>query len=106
MRHPRILNRAAQADQPKALEEGAVPSQDPACCQTRPRALDEQPAESSYDILVEVREMVGRIPGAKVLRPAAEHWIEVRNDDAEVRVTPPTGREVSHTGAHPRHRTR
>src|SRR5687768_3581450 len=48
MRHPRILNRAEQADQPKALEEGAVPSQDPACCQTRPRALDEQPAESSY----------------------------------------------------------
>src|SRR3954447_16107691 len=105
MRHPRILNRPAQADEPEGLEEGTQPRRRPPSRQPRPRALAEQPAESSFDILIKVGEVVRRVPRAKVLSPAAEHRMEVRNDHAEVRVTPGPGGEVSHAGAYPCHRT-
>ena len=103
MRHPRILNRAAQAYEPKVLEEGTLPRFGPTGSQTRSCALEKQPAESPFDILVDVSEVVRRIARAKVLSPPAEHRIEIRNDDAEVRVAPPAGSQRSHTSAHPRH---
>jgi hypothetical protein len=93
MRYPRVLNRAAQPNEPKALEEGAVPRHESTGRHTRPRTLEEQRAQASFDKLVNVGEVVRRVPGAKILRPAAEHRIKVRDDDAEVRVTPPTRRE-------------
>ena len=84
MRHPRILNRAAQAKEPEGLEEGTMPRRCLPRGQTRPRALEAQPAESSFDVLVDIGEVVRRIPRAKVLSPAAEHRIHVRDDAAEV----------------------
>ena len=104
MRHPRILNRAAQAEKPEALEEGTVPRYRSTGGQTGPRALEEQPTESSFDILVDISKVVRRIARAKVLPPAAEHRIEVRNDEAEICVTPPARGQIAHTSAHPRHR--
>ena len=105
MHDPRILNRAAQANEPEGLEEGTRPRHRPPRGQTRPRALEEQPAESAFDVLVEVGEMVRRITRAKVLPPAAEHRIQLRDHEAEVRVTPGARRQVTHAGAHSRHRT-
>ena len=105
MRRPRILNRAAQAKEPQGLEEGASPRRGPAGGQTGSRALEKQPTESAFDVLVDGREVVRRIARAEVLSPAAEHRIEVRHHEAEVRVAPGAGRQVSHAGAHPRHRT-
>ena len=104
MRHPRILNRAAQAYEPQVLEEGTLPRSCPTRSQTRPSALEKQPAKSTFDILVDVSEVVRRITRAKVLPPPAEHRIEIRNDDTEIRMSPPAGRQRSHTSAHPRHR--
>ena len=69
MRHPRILNRAAQTDEPKVLEEGTPPRTCPTGRETRPRALEQQPAESAFDILVDVSEVVRRIARAKVTDP-------------------------------------
>ena len=73
MRHPRILNRAAQANEPEAFEEGAIPGSRPTSGPTRPRALHEQPAETAFDVLVEVGEMVRRVARPKYLAPAPEH---------------------------------
>lgn len=103
MRHPRILNRAAQAYEPQVLEEGTLPRLCPTGRQPRPHALEQQPAESAFDILIDVSEVVRRIARAKVLSPPAEHRIEVRNDEAEIRVTPPARRQIAHTSTHPRH---
>jgi len=105
MRHPRILNRAAQANNPEALEEGTIPCRHTTGRQTRSGTLEEQPAESPFDILVDISEMVRRVAGAKVLTPATEHRIEVRNDDAEVRVAPCPECQVTHARTHPRHGT-
>ena len=68
MRHPRILNRAAQAKKPEGLEEGTPPRVGPTGHEPRPRTLEQEPAEALFDILVEVREVVRRITGAEVLR--------------------------------------
>ena len=104
MRHPRILNRAAQAVEAQGFEEGTTPlrrATDPA-----PAAgpLDEEPVEAVLDVAVHVEEFGRRIARAKVLSPPAEHRIEIRNDDAEIRMAPPARSQLSHTGAHPRHR--
>ena len=80
MRHPRILNRAAQADEPKGLEEGASPRHRPPRHETRPGALEPQPTKAPFNVLVEVGKMVRRIARAKVLTPTAEHRVEFRND--------------------------
>ena len=44
------------------------------------------------------------LPGAEVLRPAAEHRIHLRNDHAEVRVTPRPAGQGPDPRPHPRHR--
>ncbi len=46
MHHPRIPNRAAQADEPQGLEERTLPSLCPTRRQTRPRPLEEQAAQA------------------------------------------------------------
>jgi len=61
MRHPRILNRAAQANEPEGFEEGTTPGLRPTGGQSRPCALEEQSAESPFDVLVEVGEVVRRL---------------------------------------------
>ena len=70
MRHPRILNRAAQANEPEGFKEGTPPRRRLLGRVTRARALEPQPAESSLDILVDGREVVRRVPGAEVRTPA------------------------------------
>ena len=70
MHHLRIPNRTAQANEPKGFEEGASPHCCPTSGQTSPRALHEQAAKSSLDVLVDVSEMVRRIPRAKVPGPS------------------------------------
>src|SRR5258706_16082093 len=103
MRHLRILNRAAQAKESQGFEEGTPPRRRLRCHQTGPRTLQEQPAEALFDILVDVREVVRRVAGAKVLRPTAEHRVHIRNDDAEVRVTPRPAGQGSDPRPYPRH---
>src|SRR5688572_10187668 len=103
MHGPRILNRATQASEAQGFDEGTSPPLRPTSGQTGPRALQEQAAESSFDVLVDSGEVVRGVARAKVLGPTAEHRIEIRNHHAEIRVTPRPGRQVSHTRAHPRH---
>jgi len=88
MRHPRILNRAAQTDEPKDLEEGTTPRHGLTGGETGPGALETQPAQAPFDVLVDAREVVRRITRAKVLSPPAEHEIHVGDDAAEILVTP------------------
>ncbi len=73
---PRILNGAAQADEPEGFEEGAIPRGRPTSGPTRPRALHEQPAEATFDVLIQVRKLVRRVARTKVLPPAPKHRIE------------------------------
>ena len=105
MRYPRILNGPTQAVEPKGFEEGALPGCSPTSGYTGARALEQQPAESLDDRVVEVRKPVRRVPRAEVLAPAPEHRIELRDDDAKVRMTPGARRQPPHASAHPRHRT-
>jgi hypothetical protein len=89
---------------PRASKKGRSHAGVRPAVQTESSTLEEQPAESPCDVLVEVGEVVRRVPRAKVVTPTTEHRIEVRNDGAEIRVTPSPGRQVSHASAHPRQR--
>src|SRR5687768_6385691 len=106
MRHPRILNRSAQADEAQGFEEGATDIEAMRNPATRAGAGAPQGMEPVRDIAIEVMKRRRRVARAKVLRPAAEHRIHVRNDAAEILVTPRAGRQGAHTSAHPRHRAR
>jgi hypothetical protein len=88
MRHPRILNRAAQADESQGFEEGAAIVGAIAKEPTRSSACAPQGVEPVFDVAVDVMKLRRRVTCAKVLRPAAEHRIDVRNDTAQILVTP------------------
>src|SRR5918995_749858 len=106
MRHPRVLNRAAQADEAQGFEEGTTPLHPvPSGMWRQTAPLQTQPAQPIHDIPVELDKAGRRIAGAKVLRPAPEHGIDRRNHGAEIVVAPRPGGEPSHARAHPHHRT-
>ena len=88
MRHPRILNRAAQADESQAFEEGAAVVGAIPKASTRSGACTPQRVEAVFDVAIDMMKLRRRIAGAKVLCPTAEHGIHVGNDAAEILVTP------------------
>ena len=89
---PRILNGPAQAVESQGLEEGTTPDIHPAGAKSAPASLDEQGVQPVFDVTVDVDEFGRRIARAKVLPPATEHRIHVRDDAADILVTPrPSG---------------
>src|SRR5204863_1371917 len=80
MHAPRILNGTAQAVESQGFEEGTSPAVRPAGAKTTPRALDEQTMEPPLDVGIHLDKLRRRIPGTKVLPPAAQHGVHVRND--------------------------
>src|SRR5262249_42733223 len=52
-------------------------------------------------VRIEIGEVIRRVARAKVLAPATEHRIEIRDDPAQVLVTPGSWSEGSHALAHP-----
>ena len=91
MRHPRILNRAAQADESQGFEEGAAAIGLISKSATRAGARAPQGVKPVLDIAIDVHKLDRRIARAKVLSPAAEHGIHVRDHAAEILVAPGAG---------------
>ena len=105
MRHPRISNRAAQADEPQGFEEGTADLDARRDTPTRASARAPQGVETVRHVPIDMVKLGRRIARAKVVRPAAEYRIHVRNDAAEILVAPRSGRQGSHTSAHSGHRS-
>ena len=106
LRGPRILNGSAQAVESQGFEEGTVPSGSTTGPKARPRPLDEQGVETIFDESIHLDKFHRGIARAKVLAPAAQHRIDIRNDATNIRMAPRAGGQLAHTQAHPRHRAR
>src|SRR5687767_1419698 len=83
MHHPRIPNRPAQAEESQGFEEGASPRLGTAGAESRTDPLEQQAAQALLDVRIERDEVVRRVARPKVLRPATEHRIHIRNDATE-----------------------
>src|SRR5215210_4069485 len=94
MRHPRILNSAAQADESEGFDEGTTPLERLAGSEPRAHAFPQQATQTVFDKSVHVVRLRRRVPGTEILRPAAEHGIEIRNDSAEILVTARARRQI------------
>ena len=88
MRHPRVLDRAAQTTEPQGFEEGTTPLSRAAGTETSPRAFAQEATQPLLDVAVKVMKLRRRIARAKVLTPPTEDGIQIRDDGAEVLVTP------------------
>ena len=69
MRHPRILNRAAQANESEGFEEGAIPvgTHDRRADETR--ALHQEPAETASTYWSRSVNWFAALPVPKILPP-------------------------------------
>jgi hypothetical protein len=103
LRGPRILNGSTQAVESQGLEEGTTPPSRATRAKATARTLDQQGVQPLFDIRVDLDEFRRRIARAKVLSPAAEHGIQVRDDAADILMAPRAGCQCSHAGAHRRH---
>ena len=105
MHHPRIPNRAAQTDKPQGLEERTTPGPRPTGPQTGTRALEQQAAQTPPHVVVELSEVVRRIPRSEILPPPPKNPVHVRDDQTQVRVTAASRGQRPHAGSHLLHRT-
>src|SRR6266496_6035645 len=57
MRHPRILNGAAQATEPQAFEEGTVPGVGKSGAEPRAGSLEQQAVQPFLDVRIDLDEV-------------------------------------------------
>src|SRR3989304_888714 len=90
--------------QPMAPEEVAVPVRRLACTQVATLALLHEAHEPAPHVRVELVELLRGVPGAEVVAPAAQHQVQVGDDDSHVlhSVSVATG-HLLHARAHPLH---
>src|SRR2546422_1429288 len=105
MRHPRILNGSAQATEPQGFEEGTVPSVGASGAEPRACSLEQQASQPFLDVRIDLAECHRRVARAKVVAPAAEDAIQIRDNTAEVLMAPTARGQFPHTSPHPHHRT-
>src|SRR3990172_9694773 len=70
-----------QAQVPKPLPR---PGFGAASAQVTTMALHEESAKTLVDVLVELVELPRGVPGAEVVAPAAQHGVQVADDDPDV----------------------
>src|SRR6185295_5669714 len=99
-------NRAAQADESQGLEEGTVPAPRITGTKAAVGPFESQAEKPFLHVPVDVSEFHRRVPRAKVLPPAPDDAIHVRNDETQIDVTPLPRGQLAHARAHPRHRAR
>src|ERR1044071_1154287 len=84
LRRLRVLDGPAQTVQSKGVEEIAIPLLTVTRAKVAALALDHQAMEAPPRIGVDLDEFPGRVPGPEVVAPAAEHGIEIGDDDSHI----------------------
>src|SRR5712692_1574582 len=84
LRRLRVLDGPAQTVQPEGVEEIAGPLLYFTRVQIAALALRHEAAEPPARVGVDLDEFLGRVPGAEVVAPAAEHGVEIGDDDSHV----------------------
>jgi hypothetical protein len=65
--------------------------------------LDQKPAEPPYDVVIDLTELVGGVAGTKVVAPATQDRIDIRDHVADIGPDPIAPGAVTHLGPYPGH---